>query len=89
MFRFFQCCRAKIIFFCSRSFFAPLLSKILAPAPQHIVFCHFVPFFRVGHPFFSKERYVLFALFRSLEKNGKERNVLLCPISRQKLEKRT
>ena len=40
-------------------------------------------------PFFAKERYVLSVLFRSLEKNGKERNVLLGPISRQKLEKRT
>ena len=40
-------------------------------------------------PFFAKERYVLCVLFRSFEKNGKERNVLLGFISRQKLEKRT
>ena len=39
-------------------------------------------------PFFTKERCVLCVLFRSLEKNRKERNVLL-GISRQKLEKRT
>ncbi len=40
-------------------------------------------------PFFAKERYVLSVLFRSFEKNGKECNVLLGLISRQKLEKRT
>ena len=40
-------------------------------------------------PFFAKEQCVLCVLFRSLEKNGKERNVLLGLISRQKLEKRT
>ena len=39
--------------------------------------------------FFAKERCVLCVLFPSLEKNGKERNVLLGLISRQKLEKRT
>ena len=44
---------------------------------------------RVGHPFFSKERSVLCVLFRSFEKNGKERNILLGLISHQKLEKRT
>ena len=38
---------------------------------------------------FAKERCVLCTLFRSLEKNGKEWNVLLGLISRQKLEKRT
>ena len=40
-------------------------------------------------PFFAKERSVLCVLFCSLEKNRKERNVLLGLISRQKLEKRT
>ena len=40
-------------------------------------------------PFFAKKCYVLSVLFRSFEKNGKERNVLLGLISRQKLEKRT
>ena len=37
--------------------------------------------------FFSKERCILCALFRPLEKNGKEQNVLLGSISRQKLKK--
>ena len=37
-------------------------------------------------PFFAKEHCILFC---SLEKSGKERNVLLGLISRQKLEKRT
>ena len=40
-------------------------------------------------PFFVKECCVLCVLFPSLEKNGKERNILLGRISRQKLEKRT
>ena len=39
--------------------------------------------------FFAKECCVLYALFHSLEKKGKERNVLLGLISRQKLEKST
>ena len=39
--------------------------------------------------FFAKERCILCALFRSLEKNGKEQNILSGLISRQKLEKRT
>ena len=39
-------------------------------------------------PFFAKEHSVLCVLFCSLEKNGKERTVLLGLISRQKLEKR-
>ena len=38
--------------------------------------------------FFAKERCILFALFCSLEKNVKERNVLLGLISRKKLKKR-
>ena len=38
--------------------------------------------------FFEKECCILCVLFRSLEKNGKERNVLLGLISRQKLKKR-
>ena len=33
--------------------------------------------FSRSFPFFAKEHYVLFVLFRSLEKNGKERNILL------------
>ena len=45
-----------------------------------ISFCSF--------PFFAKECCVLCVLFHSLEKNGKERNVLLGFISRQKLKKR-
>ena len=46
---------------------------------------------RTSHsfPFFAKGRCVLCVLFHSLEKNRKERNVLLVLISRQKLEKRT
>ena len=40
-------------------------------------------------PFFAKERCILCVLFRSLEKNGKERNILLGLISCQKLEKIT
>ena len=39
--------------------------------------------------FFAKERCIFCVLFRSLEKNGKEQNVLLGFISRQKLKKRT
>ena len=38
--------------------------------------------------FFAKERCILCLLFRSLEKNRKERSVLLGLIIRQKLEKR-
>ena len=45
--------------------------------------------FSRSFPFFAKESCVLCVLFRSLEKNGKEQNVLLGLISRQKLEKRT
>ena len=37
--------------------------------------------------FFAKELCTLCVLFCSLEKNGKERNILLGLISRQKLEK--
>ena len=40
-------------------------------------------------PFFAKEYCVRCVLFRSVQKSGKERNVLLGLISRQKLEKRT
>ena len=40
-------------------------------------------------PFFIKERNVLYVLFRSFQKSGKERNILLGLISRQKLKKRT
>ena len=36
-------------------------------------------------PLFAKERNVLYVLFHSFEKNGKERLVLLGLISRQKL----
>ena len=39
--------------------------------------------------YFAKEGCVLCALFRCLEKNRKERSVLLGSISRQKLKKRT
>ena len=39
--------------------------------------------------FFAKECCVLCTLFRSLEKNGKERNILLGFISRQNSKKRT
>ena len=39
-------------------------------------------------PFFAKERDILYVLFRSFEKNGKECSVLLGLINRQKLKKR-
>ena len=45
--------------------------------------------FSRSFPFFAKEHCVLCIIFRSLEKNGNEQNVLLGLISRQKLEKRT
>ena len=40
-------------------------------------------------PFYRKERFVLYVHFRSIEKNGNERTVLLGFISRKKHEKRT
>ena len=45
--------------------------------------------FSRSFPFFAKECCILYVLFRSVEKNGKEWNVLLGLISHQKLEKRT
>ena len=40
-------------------------------------------------PFYRKERFVLYVHFRSIEKNGNERIVLLGFISRKKHKKRT